>query len=153
MARDKVPVMDHYTSPPTTLIPFASASDFSYSDARPSNTHLLPELPYSIRDHKKAIAIAWAITYANSSLLPLAVTYGLWFGTSLSKQVIFAIEAGVFGVASLFIFGKRTWLLLRKDGQLRPLGSKRGWVRDVVFLIWFDMKLWQVATGLPKAGR
>jgi len=88
----------------------------------------LPILPYTPADHKLGIAITWATVVTNSCLLPIALVYGLWYGTSLSRNTIFGIVTGVFGVLSLMQFWWRMWKLLRRDGEFRPLGSRRGWL-------------------------
>lgn len=53
-----------------------------------------PELPYSLRQHKLSIAIAWTVLIINSCILPLALFYGLWFGTSLSRNLVFGSKYG-----------------------------------------------------------
>lgn len=88
----------------------------------------LPPLPYTPSDHKRSIALTWTIVVTNSCLLPIALVYGLWYGTSLSKNTVFGIVTGVFGALSLVQFWWRMWKLLKKDGEFRPLGSRRGWL-------------------------
>jgi len=88
----------------------------------------LPRLPFAPRDHRTGIVITWTIVVANSCLLPIALVYGLWYGTSLTKSIIFAIVTSTFGVSSLGLFCVRMWKLLQKDGNFRPLGSRRGWL-------------------------
>ncbi|MCJ1471856.1 hypothetical protein MMC13_000497 [Lambiella insularis] len=104
----------------------------STSPSRPSPSRSwngdLPLLPYSPDDHKAGIAIAWTVIVTNSAMLPIALLYGLWYGTALSKNVIFGIVTGTFGIASLGQFWVRMWKLLQKDDRYRPLGSKRGWL-------------------------
>ncbi|MCJ1282016.1 hypothetical protein MMC26_001339 [Xylographa opegraphella] len=94
----------------------------------PQHWRFLPPLPYSPADHKAGIAIAWTIIVLNSSALPIALFYGLWYGTSLSKRLVLAIVTATAGVASLAQACRRLWKLLRKDGEYRPLGSRRGWL-------------------------
>ncbi|MCJ1384830.1 hypothetical protein MMC17_007948 [Xylographa soralifera] len=94
----------------------------------PQRQRPLPALPYSPAAHKAAIAIAWTVIVTNSCALPIALFYGLWYGTSLSKRIVFAIVTATAGVASLAQAYARLWKLLRKDGKSRPLGSRRGWL-------------------------
>jgi len=98
----------------------------------PTNTSTppkpLPPLPYTPSNHKRSIAITWTIIVTNSCLLPIALVYGLYYGTSLSQNTIFGIVTGVFGSLSLVQFWWRMWKLLKKDGEFRPLGSRRGWL-------------------------
>ena len=86
----------------------------------------LPELPYSLRRHKFAIAVAGTVLIINSCILPLALFYGLWFGTSLSRNLVLGVNTGVFGVVTLVAWAARLWHLLIKDPIHRPLGSRRG---------------------------
>ncbi|KAI9880420.1 MAG: hypothetical protein M1830_003460 [Pleopsidium flavum] len=85
-----------------------------------------PELPYSLRNHKLSIAIAWTILTINSCILPLVLFYALWFGTSLSRNIVVGINTAVFGVIALVSYSVRMWHLLKTDPHHRPLGSGRG---------------------------
>jgi len=101
------------------------SNDFSEVVCPPGS---LPRLPFSPREHRTGIVITWTIIVANSCLLPIALVYALWYGTSLTKSIIFAIVTSTFGISSLAQFCVRMWKLLKKDGSFRPLDSRRGWL-------------------------
>ncbi|MCJ1350763.1 MAG: hypothetical protein MMC33_000744 [Icmadophila ericetorum] len=90
----------------------------------------LPELPYSLRDHKKGIAVTWTIILANTCFVPLGLTYGLWFGThpQINQHLLFGITSVAFTVASAFQYWMRIFRLLQQDPIYRPIGSQRGWL-------------------------
>ena len=46
-----------------------------------------PPLPVSLRERKKGIALAWTLIVLDSSILPLIVFYGLWYGSSLTPSI------------------------------------------------------------------
>lgn len=89
---------------------------------------LLPELPYSIRDHKLSITITWTLLALDASVVPLALFYLLWYTTTLDPSYIFTIITSVFGVISGHEWCYRSWMLLRKE-DVRPLGGRR-WAFD-----------------------
>lgn len=99
------------------------------SSPEPHLKRVPPELPYSLRDHKLSIAVAWTILTINSFILPLVLFYGLWYGTSLSRNIVVAINTAIFGFIALVAYSVRMWHLLKKDPSHRPLGSRRGLVR------------------------
>jgi hypothetical protein len=47
----------------------------------------LPRLNYNLRDHKTKLSIVSTLLIVESSLLPIALYYGLWFGTSLRHGI------------------------------------------------------------------
>ena len=81
----------------------------------------LPQLPYSIRDHKLSITIIWLLLALDSVILPIALFYPLWYSTDLRQAIIFAITTSVFGIISGCEWAYRSWQLLRKN-DVRPLG-------------------------------
>lgn len=117
---EPIPIQPKSTPPKATISTTSAA-------AQP-----LPALPYNPSDHKLGIFMTWTLIVTNSCLLPIALVYGLWYGTSLSKNTLFGIVTGVFGITSLVQFWLRMWKLLRKDAEYRPLGSARGWVSDAL---------------------
>ena len=46
-----------------------------------------PPLPMSLRERKRRIALAWTLIVLDSSILPLIVFYGLWYGSSLTPSI------------------------------------------------------------------
>lgn len=47
----------------------------------------LPRLNYNLKDHKKTLVIVVSLLVIESSLLPVALFYGLWFSTSLRHGI------------------------------------------------------------------
>lgn len=108
-----------------------------------------PALPYSLRDHKKKIALIWGLIILDSCIAPLLLFYPLGYATSLDWQnckmpkkhdhikgdplkglvEVFAITTSAFGLVTLFEYLRRGWRLVRRDNFSRPLGGKRKWVR------------------------
>jgi len=87
-----------------------------------------PPLNYSLYDRKKSIAITWTIISCDSCFLPITLYYTLWFGTTLSHNMVFTIMTAAFGVPTIVNFSRRMYNLLKKDPVCRPIGSKRGWL-------------------------
>lgn len=84
----------------------------------------LPELPYSLRDHKRNIFIIWTLLAIDSAILPIVLFYPLWYGTDLRPAIVFAITTAVFGIVSGLEWGYRTWRLWREE-WVRPIGGTR----------------------------
>ena len=84
----------------------------------------LPQLPYSLRDHKRNIAIIWSLLTLDAVIMPLALFYPLWYASSLSPSYIFAVTTGAFGTISGVEWFFRSWMLWKKE-ELRPLDGKR----------------------------
>ncbi|KAL6720634.1 hypothetical protein ACLMJK_002559 [Lecanora helva] len=84
----------------------------------------LPQLPYSLRDHKKTIAVIWILLALDAAIMPLALFYPLWYASSLKPAYIFAVTTGVFGIISGIEWAFRSWQLWKKE-EVRPFGGKR----------------------------
>ena len=89
---------------------------------------ILPQLPYSLRDHKLSIAIIWTLLAIDAAIMPLALFYPLWYDTNLQPAYIFAITTSLFGTISGIEWAYRSWSLWKKE-ELRPFGGKRNGVR------------------------
>lgn len=85
---------------------------------------LLPQLPYSLRDHKRNITIIWTLLALDAAIIPLVLFYPLWYDTNLSPAYIFAITTAFFGIISGIEWSYRSWSLWKKE-ELRPFGAKR----------------------------
>lgn len=112
----------------------------------------LPELPYSLRTRKRAIAISWSLLLLDACFLPVGLFYILKFGAKLddtrSKYLTFpllvlfrittkfllladlGITNSVFGFFSLFQFLFRLWRLLLKSPRYRPVGTTSRFALD-----------------------
>ncbi|KAJ9145064.1 hypothetical protein NKR23_g5488 [Pleurostoma richardsiae] len=85
----------------------------------------LPRLNYNLRDHKTKLSIVSTLLIVESSLLPIALYYGLWFGTSLRHGILFAIITSFFGLVTGIEFALRSWKLCLPADTYRPLGGRR----------------------------
>jgi len=95
----------------------------------------LPQLPYSLRDHKTSIAIICSLLLLDATFMPLALFYPLWCASDLAPAYIFAVTTGVFGIISGLEWCFRSWQLWKKE-ELRPFGGKRNGVRSSIGKIW-----------------
>ncbi|MCJ1298944.1 hypothetical protein MMC08_001735 [Hypocenomyce scalaris] len=103
---------------------------------------ILPQLPYSLRHHRKNIAIIWTLLALDVAVMPLTLFYPLWFASSLNPAYIFAVTTSLFGIISGIEWAYRSWLLWR-DPYVRPLGSTSRW--------WFDFFHLSYTTGYTIA--
>ncbi|KAF2112394.1 hypothetical protein BDV96DRAFT_602310 [Lophiotrema nucula] len=97
-----------------------------------------PPLNYSLRTRKKALAIFWSLIIVDCVFVPIALYFGLWYGTSLSPNAVFSISTGTLGTVSIveyFIRFRRLW---RKNSNCRVIGAKR------FYLDWFH---WNLSVG------
>jgi hypothetical protein len=46
-----------------------------------------PPLPYSLRTRKKSIAFFWILFVVDTLAQPVALYFGLWYGTNLSHNL------------------------------------------------------------------
>ena len=90
---------------------------------------VLPQLPYSLREHKKSIAIIWSLLLLDATIMPLTLFYPLWYATNLDPAYIFAVTTGVFGIISGMEWCYRSWQLWKKE-EVRPFGGKRNGVSE-----------------------
>jgi len=98
-----------------------------------TETEVLPGLPrlnYNLWNYKWKLFIVTFLLAIESSLVPIALFYGLWFRTTLRHGIIFAIITSFFGIISGLEFGLRCLKLIKKDDMYRPLGSKGRWKFD-----------------------
>lgn len=118
--------------PPSALYPHTQVT---YED--PDFTHP-PPLNYSLRTRKKALVIFWTLIVVDSVCVPIALYFGLWYGTSLSPNAVFSISTATLGTVSIveyFIRFRRLW---RKNSSCRVIGAQR-WYLD-----WFH---WNLSVG------
>jgi hypothetical protein len=106
------------------------------------STEKIPRIDLNLREHKLAIGIQWSILVTSSCIVPIVLYFALRYGADLEAKIgIFhlnggsdrllmigialGVATGIFGAASLFSLGKRTYLLLKNNSTCRPLGSSR----------------------------
>lgn len=90
----------------------------------------LPRLPINLRDHKIPIGITWGAIILSSGILPIVGYFALRYGTNLTLNIILAPWLGFMGVTSVFSLGKRTYDLMKRSSDCRPLGVEQGWKMD-----------------------
>ncbi|KAJ5239266.1 hypothetical protein N7468_003885 [Penicillium chermesinum] len=87
-----------------------------------------PPLPYTLRTRKKSIALFWTIFVIDTLGQPVALYWGLWYGTNLSHNLVFSIVTACLGGVSVFEYFFRLYNLLRKGSRARPLNAREGWL-------------------------
>lgn len=60
--------------------------------------------------------------------MPLALYFGLWYGTDLSPNTVFSIVTAALGGASIFEYAVRFWRLFKKGSTCRVIGGRRSYV-------------------------
>ncbi|KAF2090481.1 hypothetical protein K490DRAFT_34887 [Saccharata proteae CBS 121410] len=122
------------TRPPTVRPPSAinAPTQVTYED--PDFTQP-PDLNYSLRTRKKSIAIFWTLIVLDCVAMPIALYFGLWYGTSLSHNAVFSISTGALGSVSIFEYFIRFHRLWKKGSTCRVIGARR------FYLDWFHWNL------------
>ncbi|KAE8353126.1 hypothetical protein BDV28DRAFT_113733 [Aspergillus coremiiformis] len=87
-----------------------------------------PPLPYSLRTRKKSIAFFWVLFVVDTLAQPVALYFGLWYGTNLSHNLVFTIVTAALGGISVFEYFYRLYNLFRKDSRARPLNARKSWL-------------------------
>lgn len=90
-----------------------------------------PPLGYSLASRKWYIIFFWTIVVFDSTIMPIALYYGLWYGTSLSPNTVFSIVTAAIGGISIFEYFIRFWRLFKKGSTCRVIGGRRK------YLDWF----------------
>ena len=88
-----------------------------------------PPLEYSLRIRKWSILIFWSLVFADSVAMPIALYFGLWYGTSLSHNTVFSISTAALGGVSIIEYFLRFWRLWKKGSTCRAIGARRAYVR------------------------
>jgi hypothetical protein len=98
----------------------------------------LPRLRYRILEYKRKLFIVVFFLVLESSLLPVALYYGLVLDTNLRHGIVFAIITSFFGLVTGVEFALRCYKLVFKGDRFRPLGGTR----------WgFDFTHWTLSFG------
>lgn len=96
-----------------------------------ANPLVPPALDYDLRARKKSIFIFWFLILFDSIVMPLALYFGLWYGTNLSPNTVFSIVTAALGGISIFEYVSRFWRLFKKGSTCRVMGGRRA------YLDWF----------------
>ncbi|KAK4168135.1 hypothetical protein QBC43DRAFT_228581 [Cladorrhinum sp. PSN259] len=105
----------------------------------------LPRLDYRILEYKTKLIIVVSLLALESSILPIALYYGLSKGTSLRSGITFAIITSFFGIVTGIEFGLRCLKLILKGDKYRPPGGTK-WSFD--FTHWTLSFGYTVMTGI-----
>ena len=133
-------------SPPYNRTP---AADMNIDKS--TNAAGLPRLPLNLRDHKLPIALNWGVIMLSSGILPIVGYFALKYGTTLPLSIILSPWLGFMGATSIFALLKRSWFLLRKNSDCRPLGVEQGWKLDYFgwnFLVGFIALTALISVGI-----
>jgi hypothetical protein len=93
------------------------------------NPYAPPSLEYDLRTRKRSIFIFWFLILFDSIVMPLALYFGLWYGTDLSPNTVFSIVTAALGGISIFEYVLRFWHLWKKGSTCRVIGGRRSYVR------------------------
>lgn len=114
-----------FAVPRTTLAGPARAQSVAPNPLTP------PALDFDLRARRKSIFIFWFLILFDSICMPLALYFGLWYGTSLSPNTVFSIVTAALGGISIFEYAVRFWRLFKKGSTCRVIGGRRS------YLDWF----------------
>ncbi|KAJ6021084.1 hypothetical protein N7540_006588 [Penicillium herquei] len=112
-----------------------------------------PPLPYSLHTRKKSIAFFWTIFILDTLGQPVALYWGLWYGTNLSHNLVFSIVTACLGGISVFEYFYRLYNLFRKDSRARPLNARKSWLDffHINFtIVWLILAVELIVGTVPK---
>ncbi|KAF2499537.1 hypothetical protein BU16DRAFT_274912 [Lophium mytilinum] len=112
-----------------------------------------PGLNYSLRPRKKAIAIFWTLIILDCVAMPIALYFGLWYGTSLSPNAVFSISTGALGTVSIVEYFLRFHRLWRKGSTCRVIGAQRfylDWFHWNLSVAWFFVMIELIVGTVPE---
>jgi hypothetical protein len=95
-----------------------------------TNNAGLPRLPLDLTQHKVSIAIPWTIIVLSSGVLPIVGFFALRYGADVELNICLAPWLGFMGATSIFSLLKRSWDLIKKNSDCRPLGQQSRWAMD-----------------------
>lgn len=97
-----------------------------------------PPLNYTLMTRKLSIAIFWGLIVFDSTIMPIALYFGLWYGTDLSPNTVFSIVTAALGGISILEYVLRFRRLWMKGSTCRVIGARRS------YLDWFH---WNFSVG------
>ena len=84
-----------------------------------------PPLNYTLHTRKLSIFIFWFLILFDSIVMPIALYFGLWYGTDLSPNTVFSIVTAALGGISIVEYFLRFWRLWKKGSTCRVIGARR----------------------------
>lgn len=118
----------------------------------PDFTHP-PDLNYSLRTRKKSIALFWSLIVIDCIFTPIALYFGLWYGTNLSHNAVFSISTGTLGSVSIFEYFLRFHRLWKKGSTCRVIGARRfylDWFHWNLSVAWIAVMIELIVGTVPK---
>nr|POE51642.1 hypothetical protein CFP56_25849 [Quercus suber] len=97
-----------------------------------------PPLNYDLWSRKWWIAGFWGLIVIDCVAMPIALYFGLHYGTTLSPNTVFSIVTAALGGVSIFEYVLRFWRLWAKGSKCRVIGARRS------YLDWFH---WNFSLG------
>jgi hypothetical protein len=82
-------------------------------------------LDYSLHTRKLTISLFWSLVVIDSVAMPIALYFGLQYGTSLDPNAVLSITMAALGGVSLIEYIYRTWRLVNRKSDCRYSGAKR----------------------------
>ena len=90
-----------------------------------------PPLNYTLWTRKWSIFIFWSLILIDSIAMPIALYFGLWYGTNLTPNTVFSIVTAALGGISILEYVLRFRRLWKKGSTCRVIGARR------MYLDWF----------------
>lgn len=87
-----------------------------------------PSLEYSLNGRWFWIIFFWQLVIIDSVVMPIALYFGLWYGTNLSPNTVFSIVTAALGGVSIIEYFLRFWRLWKKNSRCRVIGGRRKYV-------------------------
>ncbi|KAK7527410.1 uncharacterized protein IWZ02DRAFT_429800 [Phyllosticta citriasiana] len=118
----------------------------------PDFTHP-PDLNYSLRTRKKSISLFWSLIVVDCIFTPIALYFGLWYGTNLSHNAVFSISTGTLGSVSIFEYFLRFHRLWKKGSTCRVIGARRfylDWFHWNLSVAWIAVMIELIVGTVPK---
>ena len=97
-----------------------------------------PPLHYSLAPRKWSIIYFWGLIVIDCICMPIGLYFGLWYGTSLTPNVVFSIVTAALGGVSILEYIIRFKRLWQKGSTCRVIGARRS------YLDWFH---WNFSLG------
>ncbi|KFZ10684.1 hypothetical protein V501_05079, partial [Pseudogymnoascus sp. VKM F-4519 (FW-2642)] len=112
-----------------------------------------PPLNYSLRTRKWSLAIFWFLIFLDCICMPLALYFGLWYGTHLSHNAVFSISTGAIGTVSVIEYFIRFRRLWKKGSTCRVIGARRwylDWFHWNLSLAWIAVMIELIIGTIPR---
>jgi hypothetical protein len=84
----------------------------------------IPPLSMNLRQKKRSIAITWFILVLFTCILIEFFYFVLLYGAKTSTDIALTVPTAILGVFSVLTIGFRTFKLLQKSSNCRPVDGK-----------------------------